>query len=149
VQARTPAPTENEEAAVSSQDPYRPDPDVPAPGGSPYPYGAPTPPYAPVAAPTDDKAVWALVTAIGGFFVCPIVLHVVGWVLANQSLATIRASAGAVGGEGLAKAARILSIVGLVFYGVLILLGVLLLVLGLVAVTSTGELTTSVGVLDT
>lgn len=96
----------------------------------PYPYGPPSPgPAGP--APTDDKAVWALVSSIAGFFLCPIVLHIVGWVLANQSLSTIRASGGAIGGDGLAKAARVLAIVGLVLYGVGILLGVLLLVLGI------------------
>ncbi len=71
-----------------------------------------TPP--PAAAPTEPKAVWALVCAIGGFFVCPLVLSIVGLVLANQSLAAIEASNGQLAGDGMAKVARILSIVGLV-----------------------------------
>jgi hypothetical protein len=72
------------------------------------------PPPPPAVAPTEPKAVWALVCAIVGFFLCPIVLPVVGLVLANQSLAAIRAAPGYWAGEGLAKAARILSIVALV-----------------------------------
>ena len=85
---------------------------------------------------TDDKAVWALVTAIGGYFLCPIILHVVAWVLANQSLATIRSSGGRIGGEGVASAARVLAIVGLVLYGVAILLVVLLVLVGVIVVSS-------------
>ena len=82
---------------------------------------------------------WALVTSIAGWIICPIILHIVGWVLANQSLATIRASGGTVGGEGMAKAARILSIVGLVLYGVLILFGLLFLGIGLIAAVDAGD----------
>mgnify|MGYP001817095408 CR=1 FL=1 len=95
---------------------------------------------------TDSKAIWALVSAIAGFFLCPIVLHIVGWVLANQSLATIRASGGTVGGEGMAKAARILSIVGLVLYGVLILFFLLLGLVGLIAAVDSGDLAQTLAV---
>jgi hypothetical protein len=112
--------------------PYQPWQAAPPPGyGTPYPYGA-----APVAPPTDDKAVWALVSAIAGFLICPIVLHIVGWALASASLTSIRASGGTLGGEGLAKAARIISIIGLVLYGLGILLFVLVAVLGLAAMPS-------------
>ena len=124
---------------MSPQEPYDAE-DASSP--PPYPYGAP-PQYSayPTAPPTDDKAVWALVSAIAGFFLCPLVLHIVGWVLANQSLATIRTSGGTLGGEGLAKAARILSIIGLVLYGVAILLAVLFFV-GIFALSSTTEVGT-------
>jgi hypothetical protein len=103
-----------------------------APGGEPYAgypgqsggpyagYSGPPPGYGPVAyaAPrTDDKAVWSLVSAIAGFILCPIVLHIVGWVLANQSLRDIRSSQGRLTGDGIASSARILSIIGLVLYG--------------------------------
>jgi hypothetical protein len=67
------------------------------------------------------------VLSILGWFVCPIVLHIVGWVLANQSLATIKASGDMLGGGDLARAARIISIAGLVVYA----LGLLLFLLGL------------------
>lgn len=77
-----------------------------------YPSQQPPPP--PAVPPTEPKAVWALVCAIGGFFVCWIILPIVGLVLSNQSLAAIRAEPGRWSGEGMAKAARILSIIGLV-----------------------------------
>ena len=99
--------------------------------------------YAAAPVRTDDKAVWALVTSIVGFVLCPILLHIIGWVLANQSLTTIRASGGTIGGEGIAKAARILSIVGIVLYVVIGLFLALFLVIGLIAATTSGELTQS------
>jgi len=110
--------------------------------GQAAPYGQATG-YAAAPLRTDDKAVWALVTSIAGFVLCPILLHIIGWVLANQSLATIRASGGTIGGDGIAKAARILSIVGLVLYGVIGLFAALFLVIGLIAAVSNGELTQS------
>lgn len=85
-----------------------------------YQYG-----YAPPAPKTDDKAVWALVSSIAGFVLLPIVLHVVGWVLANQSLRSIRESRGALGGDGIAKAARVLGIVGVILYSLLAVLALL------------------------
>ena len=130
---------------------YPPPGDYPPPPPGEYPppgtpgYGqeyatAPYPYYgAPAAPPTDDKAVWALVTSIAGWIICPIILHIVGWVLANQSLATIRASGGTIGGEGMAKAARILSIVGLAVWGVGILFGALFLGIGLIAAVDSGD----------
>jgi hypothetical protein len=83
----------------------------PPTGYQAYAYGYPVQPTR-----TDDKAVWALVSSIAGFFLCPIVLHVVGWVLANQSLRSIRESRGTLTGDGLAKLARILGIIGVVLY---------------------------------
>jgi hypothetical protein len=79
---------------------------------------------------TDSKAIWALVSAIAGFFLCPVVLHVVGWVLANQSLEAIAASNGWLTGDGLAKAAKILSIIGLVLSALGLLFFVFVVVLG-------------------
>ena len=85
------------------------------PSGYPgYGYGYPVQPTR-----TDDKAIWALVSAIAGFILCPVVLHVVGWVLANQSLRSIRESRGALTGDGIAKLAKILSIIGVVLYSLL------------------------------
>lgn len=87
--------------------------------------------YPPAPAPeTDQKAIWALVSSIAGFFICPIVLHIVGWVLANQSLETIRASQGRLTGDGLAKAARILAIVGLVLSAIGVVVVGLIVVAG-------------------
>jgi hypothetical protein len=61
----------------------------------------------------EEKAIWALVLSILGFVVCPLVLHIIGLVLANQSLDAIARSNGMLTGDGLAKAARIISIVGI------------------------------------
>lgn len=58
---------------------------------------------------TDSKAIVALVLAIASFVVCPVVPAIVAIVLANQSLNEIRMSGGAVGGEGMANAARVIS----------------------------------------
>jgi hypothetical protein len=92
--------------------------------------------YQPVPVPeTDQKAIWALVSSIAGFFLCPVVLHIVGWVLANQSLETIRASQGRLSGDGLAKAARILAIIGLVISALTAIL-VVILVAGVFAASN-------------
>ena len=90
--------------------------------GQPYPYPQPK---------QDDKALAALIVAIAGWFVCPFVLHIVGLVLANQSLQAIRESNGWLTGEGMANAARIISIIGIVVGAVAI---VLLLIFGLGAI---------------
>ena len=82
----------------------------------------------PAVPPTEQKAVWALVCSIAGFLICPVILHVAGLVLANQSLAAITASQGQLGGEGMAKAARILSIVGLVLAALGLLIWLLIAV---------------------
>lgn len=114
-------------------------------------YAGQPPGYGPVgyeAARTDDKAVWSLVSAIAGFILCPIVLHIVGWVLANQSLRDIRSSQGRLTGDGIASTARILSIIGLVLYGLgavialvvlLVLVPLGLLTIGTVATTVDAE----------
>jgi len=91
----------------------------------------------PPAPETDQKAIWALVSAIAGFFLCPVVLHIVGWVLANQSLEAIRASQGQLTGDGLAKAARILSIIGLVLSVLGVLFVIFILGVGVVGGIST------------
>ena len=85
---------------------------------------------------TDTKAIWALVASIAGFVVCPVVLHIVGWVLANQSLETIRASQGRLTGDGLAKAAKILAIVGLVLSALGILFAVFIIFVGLASASA-------------
>lgn len=100
----------------------------PAPAyGQPAPYGHPYP-----TPKQDEKAVWALVLAIAGWVICPVVAHIVGLVLANQSLTAIRRSNGWLTGEGMARAAQIISIIGLT----LALLSIVLLI-GLVAVAGT------------
>jgi hypothetical protein len=125
-----------------SQDPVVPESPAPGPAADPQPTTGyqPYQPYQPYppgysayppAPQTDDKAVWALVSAIAGFLVCPIVLHIVGLVLANQSLRAIRASGGRIGGDGIAGTARVLSIIGLVVYGAVLVLGLIFLLIAL------------------
>ncbi len=92
----------------------------PSPHGQQYPYPQPQ---------QDGKALTALILAIVGLFVCPIVLNVIALVLANQSLRAIRASNGWLTGEGMANAARIISIIALA----LVAIGILILIVGLVA----------------
>lgn len=82
--------------------------------GTPYgtpAYGAGYP--APMPIRTDDGAIWALVLGIAGYVVCPIVAHIAGWIVANKSLESIAAAGGALGGEGMARAGKWLSIIGL------------------------------------
>lgn len=94
-------------------------------------------PYPPNPAPkTDDKAIWALVSAIFGFILCPVVLHILGWVLANQSLANIAASQGQLTGDGIAKAAKIVSIIGLVLSALGALFFILVVVIGVAGVST-------------
>lgn len=69
-----------------------------------YPYSAPK---------LEDRALWALLLAIFGWMICPIVAHILALVLASQSLAAIRRSGGWLRGEGMAAAARIIAIIGL------------------------------------
>lgn len=117
----------------------------PPPGGEdpygqqppPPPYGTPPPPpppayggygqqpygYGGYSAPeTESQAVVALVLAIASFAVCPVIPAIVALVLANNADASIQASGGRKTGEGLTKAARIISwiniglfVAGLVF----------------------------------
>jgi len=92
-------------------DPYGQAPPPPPPppqygyGQQPYSYGGGYPP----AQETDSTAVVALVLAIASFVVCPVVPAIVALVLANNADAAIQASGGRKTGEGLTKAARIVS----------------------------------------
>ena len=101
----------------------------PPPGGQdpygqqqPPSYGTPPPPpayggygqqphgYGGYQAPeTESQAVIALVLAIASFVVCPVIPAIVALVLANNADAAIQASGGRKTGEGLTKAARIIS----------------------------------------
>lgn len=118
------------------------------PWGQPPSYGQPPPAGQPPAPPPtgygqpypypkqDDKALAALILSIAAWMVCPFILHIVSLVLANQSLQAIRESNGWLTGEGMANAARIISIVGVALGAATIALLVLfgLGVLGLGAI---------------
>lgn len=92
------------------------------PAGYPQAYGPPYP-----QPKQDDRALWALILALLGWIMCPVVAHIVALVLANQSLQAIRESNGWLTGEGMANAARIIAIVGLVLSLGAILVGVIAL----------------------
>lgn len=72
-------------------------------GQQPYGYGGYSTPE------TESSAVVALVLAIASFVVCPVIPAIVALVLANNADTAIQASGGRKTGEGLTKAARIIS----------------------------------------
>ena len=88
-----------------------PPPPPPPPGYGQQPYGAQPYGYGgyPAAPETESMAVVALVLAIASFVVCPVIPAIVALVLANNADASISASGGRKTGEGLTKAARIVS----------------------------------------
>ena len=69
------------------------------------------PPPSPPAQPTSSQAVTALVLGILGIVCCGL-LAPIAWYLGNQELQAIRQGRAAASGEGLAKAAQILGIIG-------------------------------------
>lgn len=88
----------------------------PAPGTyAPAPYG-----YAPVSPPTSTNAIIGLVLAIVSWVICPVIPAIIALVLAAKSQQEIRASQGAVGGEGLNTATRIISWINIGFWALLI-----------------------------
>ena len=70
------------------------------PGYYPPGYGPPQ---------TEQGAIWALVSAIGAFVVCPVILAVVALVLASNADKKIKASGGALQGDGMVVAARVIA----------------------------------------
>jgi hypothetical protein len=117
---------------------------APPPAGQPQPYpqapgypGAGPGPAAPyVTSRTDGMAVAALICSIAAFLVCPVILAVVALALAHAAGNRIDASGGLKKGEGMVRAAQIISWVHLT----LVLLGLALAVI-LVAANG-GEITT-------
>jgi len=80
----------------------------------------------------------ALVLAIGSFAVCPVAPAVVALFLAAGAKREIRASGGAVQGESMANAAKVVAIVHLALAAVVIAFLVLLVVVGIASSRSTG-----------
>ena len=123
----------------------------PPPGGQdpyaqqqpPPPYGTPPPPppaygygqqqpygYSGYQQPeTESQAVVALVLAIASFAVCPVIPAVVALVLANNADASIQASGGRKTGEGLTKAARIISWINIGLFVAVLVFVILIAVL--------------------
>lgn len=91
---------------------------------------------------TDTKAIVALVCAIGSFVVFPLIPAIVALVLAGQSRRQIAASGGALTGDGLNTASKVVAWINI---GLSLL--ALVAVIGLLAVgfSSVGGVDTSVG----
>jgi len=107
-----------------TENPY-PDPNPNTPGQSAQPtpaaqYQQPVAAYQP-AAPTEPLAIWALVCAIGSWVVLPVVLAIVGLVLAGQANRAIDLSGGAKSGKGMVTAAKVVAWINLGFYAVAVI----------------------------
>ena len=68
----------------------------------------------PAQPPNDGQAVAALVLAIAGLFVCPVIPSIIAIVLGRSAERRIKESGGTLGGEGLARAGWIVGIIGVV-----------------------------------
>lgn len=100
-------------------------PQQPAYGAQPYGYAA-----APV---TNSNATIALVCAILSWAVCPLVLAIVGIVFGRKAQREIAESGGTQGGEGLAKAAVIISWINIgfwIFFGLIYVAIIVVAILG-------------------
>ncbi len=95
-------------------------PAYPAPG-----YGPPV--YAP---PTAGSATTALVLSILSWVLVPIILAIVALVFASKARAEIEASGGRLGGAGMVSAAKIISWINIILWGI----GTVFLVIFLVVV---------------
>ena len=119
------------------------EPPPPSPSGQSPPYGQPSgygsygygsgagyggPPR------QSTKAVAALILSIIGLLVCPFLFSVIGLVLAAQAKREIAASGGGLTGGGIAQAGFVISIIGLVFW----VLGLLLSAAGVLHVNVPG-----------
>jgi hypothetical protein len=63
---------------------------------------------------TSGKAIAALICSILNFLIGPLILAIVGLILAHQAQRDIRSSGGTIGGQRVATTATVLSIVGLI-----------------------------------
>ena len=104
---------------------------VPAYRQPPGAYGFPGPgpgPLAPVPE-TATNAVAAIVCAALAWTFCPVILAIVALVLASNADREIAASGGTKTGDGLTKAARIISWVNIAVFGAMLLVSILGLIL--------------------
>ena len=108
-------------------------------GGYPPQYGG-YPGYAAPAPRTDGTATAALILAIASFVVCPVIPAVISLVLIPSSRRNIAASGGAVGGEGLLAAAKIVSLINLGLAAVALVAFIIVII---VAASSTSTSTTT------
>ncbi|MDQ3574397.1 MAG: hypothetical protein M3404_05655 [Actinomycetota bacterium] len=115
------------------------------PAGTPPPppsQGYPPPPpygYGPPPPQTEGTAITALVLSISSFMICPVIPAVVALVLCSSARRKIEESGGALTGEGLVTAARIVSWVNIGLCGAAIVLFVIVLVIGAIVSDSSDE----------
>lgn len=113
-----------------------PPPPPPAPPPPPPPYGAQAAPgygYAyPVPPKNEGNAVAALVCSIAAWVTCPVVLAVVALVLVPSSKRKIAESNGALTGESLLTATKIIAWLNIGFYGLAFLAIIAVGVLGVI-----------------
>ena len=116
---------------ASAPTPAPPPPPPPPPQWGQQPGYSPYPNYGGYTAPKNDgTAVTALVLAIASFVVCPVIPSIVALVLANSADRNIAASNGALTGESLTRAARIIAWIHLGLIAVVIVLIVLFGIIG-------------------
>ncbi len=109
-------------------------PAQPSYGPSPYGhFGGGQPAYGPPAVQTEQNAIIALVFAVLSWVVCPVVLAIVGVVLAGSADRNIAASGGRKTGTDLAKAARIISWLNIGLFGAIVGVTVVVLVIAAAA----------------
>jgi hypothetical protein len=109
--------------------PYATPPGQPPQGGYPPPYGYAGYGY-PAPRENEQLAIWALVLSIAEWVLCPIIPGIVALILAGRAEAAIAASGGRVGGEGMIKAARIVTWVHFALIAVVILFVIVVAVAG-------------------
>ena len=80
---------------------------------------------------SSTKAVAALILSIIGLLFCPFIFSVIGLILSNQAKREIAGSGGAITGRGVAQAAFVIAIIGLVLW----LLGIFLQAIGVLNFT--------------
>jgi len=131
VSSSYPPPPPGEPDPYGQQQPSYGTPPPPPPGYGQQPYGAQPYGYGgyPAAPETESLAIVALVLAIASFVVCPVVPAIVALLLANNADASIQASGGRKTGEGLTKAARIVSWVNIGIFVAGLVLVILIAVL--------------------
>lgn len=115
------------------QPPSQRPPPQPQPPPAQYPAQYPAPQQSQQTAP---KATGALIAAIGSFVVCPGITAIVSLVLARQASRDIRESGGRLGGAGLVRASRVISILNLV---IVVPIGILLGALATALFLAAGE----------
>ncbi len=120
-------------ASAAALQPPPPPASIP-PQGPPV---APAPPYVPAqpmpAQPTEDKAVISLVLGILSLVSLSIIAGIPAIILGNQSRKNIRASAGRLGGEGMATAGIVMGWVSVGLAAVIAIIVVLVIIFAIAA----------------